>query len=868
MDFLVRQHRWMIAGFLTLSLCGCSTHEGETLAEESNTAEESQTTSQPEAKHAHSNRLSRETSPYLLLHAHNPIDWYSWGPEAFEKAKRDNKPIFLSIGYSSCFWCHVMERKVFSNETIAKYMNEHFVNIKVDREERPDVDDIYMTSLQVYFQAIGSPQGGGWPLSMFLTPQGKPFAGGTYFPPEDDRGQTGFSTVIKRISEYWTNDQKGLEETAESLTRQVQLVMKPRLALASVTIERDLVAGVTKSLMDSYDSTYGGIDFHHAAPTRPKFPVPAKLALLQYAAGNGDKDAEKIVLHTLDSISAGGIQDHLGGGFHRYSTDRLWHVPHFEKMLYDQAQLADVYIEAFHQTGNTEYRKTAEGVFRYLFREMTDPTGGFHSALDAETGGVEGEFYVWTRDEITKTLGRDEAEFFCKVYGLDEPKVFEHGYVLHLPKSLNDVAEELKISPASLDARLNTLRQQLLSLRDKRESLLKDDKILTSWNGLMIRALANTGRVLGNSKYTKAATKAAEFILSGMRDEKGRLHRTFRGKQAKLNAYLDDYAFLVEGLLALYRTTQDKKWLEVARQLTDDQIDLFWDKNGKGFFFTSHHHEELIARTKNAYDAVLPSGNSVSVRNLIQLAQLTGEAKYQTYAEETLKVFAGNLKQTPSGTTNMALAIGEYLDAFETQQKPPTENGENPEADEETSLRSRDDLQSVVLTVAAEAAGEEATSKKKKEELVTIKAFLSVDKLPSGGQCKVVMQLFVKKGWHINANPPKPKFLKPTVFSISSKQNIKLTNIRYPKPKKFELEGFDETLSVYEGQVNIYGVLEIPANLTADTDEVELKVRYQACNDVQCFPPKTLKLTGKISFVASGEPVKQINQKLFPKEKK
>jgi uncharacterized protein YyaL (SSP411 family) len=869
----VIQRRWLAAGLLWIAVCGCSAHESESsVVESDDSAVASDQTAATKSKKRHTNRLSRESSPYLLLHAHNPVDWYSWGPEAFEKAKKENKPIFLSIGYSSCFWCHVMERKVFTNEKIAEYMNKHFVNIKVDREERPDVDDIYMTSLNVYFQAIESPQRGGWPLSIFLTPEGKPFAGGTYFPPEDENERTGFVTVIERVNEFWTENRKETEELANVLTEEVQRVMKPRLVLTPVKIERKLVSDVTQALLESYDPVHGGIGFNPNTPDGPKFPVPSKLVLLQYAIRNGDKESEKIVIHTLDSIAAGGIHDHLGGGFHRYTIDRRWHIPHFEKMLYDQAQLADVYIEAFRQTENVSYRKTAEGIFTYLFREMIDPLGGFHSALDAETDGVEGEYYVWSKDEVAKTLGRDESELFRKVYGMKNPQVFEHGYVLHLPKPLDEVADELKLSTAELDRRLIKLRSKLLAVRQQRKPLLKDDKILASWNGLMIRALANAGRVLENEKYVQAAEQVAEFILSRMRDEQGRLNRTFRGRQASLNAYLDDYAFLVEGLMALHQATGREKWLNAAQHLTDQQIDLFWDEKAKAFFFTSHHHEELIARTKNAYDAVLPSGNSVSVRNLIRLSKLTSLVKYRNYAKETLDVFAGTLKQAPRSMSNMALAIGEFLDAgyfLEIEQPKSEHEPDSANINESGAARkSRFGLQSVVFQVSEKSSSaDQSKTKKKKEEFVTLRAYLSVDKLLPGSICKVVVFLTVKKGWHINANPPRPKFLKPTTFTMSSKQGVKLSGIRYPKGKRFEVNGFDEALQVYEGKVAIYGILEVPSDLTATQDEMELKIRYQACNEAQCLSPKTIMVKGKIPIADRDDTVKQINQKLFPKEK-
>ncbi len=807
-----------------------------------------------EMKNKHTNRLARETSPYLLLHAHNPVDWYPWGPEAFEKARREGKPIFLSIGYSSCYWCHVMARLVFENEEIARYMNEHFVNIKVDREERPDVDDIYMTALQVYFQMIGSPQGGGWPLSMFLTPGGKPFAGGTYFPPKDDHGRPGFATVTKNVSRSWKERQKDIEEFADALTKHLRGAMQPKPVATPVKIDRALVALATTALKESHDPQYGGIDFNPGNPNSPKFPVPAKLALLQYEIRrHDDRQAAEVLYHTLDHLAAGGIYDHVGDGFHRYSTDRYWHVPHFEKMLYDQAQLADVYVEAFRRTGKPLYRDVVEGIFTFVLREMTDPRGGFYSALDAETDGVEGEYYVWSKQQIDELLDAEDAKLFKKVYGMEEPQVFEHGYVLHLPKPLDLVAEEMKVSPAELKGRLDGLRKKILDARSKRQPLLRDDKILTSWNGLMIRAFANAGAVLSRDDYVQTAEKAARFILEEMRDDEGRLHRTYRAKQAKLNAYLDDYAFLIEGLLSVHQATQDDYWLDTARQLTDEEIRLFWDKKGKAFFFTSHHHEELIARTKNAYDAVLPAGNSVSVRNLIRLASLAGEEKYRRYAREILEVFTPSLEQVPRGMTNMALATAEFLDGSDLAAAPTETSGS------ETSPTGENGL---VFVAAAQQNKE-----KKKDEKLTARAFLSVDKLPAGRTCKIVLLVDVNAGWHINANPAKPDFLKPTTFSLKSKHGTKMTVPRYPAGKKLSIKGFDEPLLVYDKRVAIFGTLNIPQNAAGKSEEIQLHLHYQACNDSQCLRPTTLTLQGRLPVAGPGEPVKQINQNLFPKPK-
>lgn len=844
---------YSVAGLCVLLVWGCGLENGNVDAEDPPQSAVAPGDSPRHSDTGPQNRLARESSPYLLLHAHNPVDWYPWGPEAFATAKRENKLVFLSIGYSSCYWCHVMERLVFSNEKIASAMNENFVNIKVDREERPDIDDIYMTSLIVYLRAIGSGQGGGWPLSMFLTPDGKPVAGGTYFPPEDGSGRIGFPSVMQRVVEIWKNKREAVLKNADALTAEVQRVMKPALALRSVKIDRQLVDNVVQSLVRSYDSEFGGIDFNRFQPNSPKFPVPAKLALLQYQVRrHGDEEAAKILEHTLDSMAAGGIRDHLGGGFHRYSTDRRWHVPHFEKMLYDQAQLADTYVEAYRQTGKQLYREAAEGILEYILREMTDPGGGFYSALDAETDGVEGQYYVWSSEEIGVALGADDARIFNRVYGLDEARVFEHGFVLHLPRPIGESAELLKVSPEELGDRLVDMRRKLLDVRQKRDPLLRDDKVLTSWNGLMIRAFAHAGKVFGNEDYVEAGSRAAQFILSHLRDEEGRLKRTYREGNGTLNGYLDDYAFFVEGLLAVYDVTRDEKWLNASRELTDDQLRRFGDEDGNGFFFTSHNHESLIARTKNAYDATLPSGNSVSVRNLIRLASLTGQKPYRTYARQTLELFAAQMKESPAGAANLALALAEYLD-------DPDFRGSASSEASSAQPAGKSDGPFVRVT----AYGPE--KKKPKHPYVSTKAFLSVDKLPAGGTCKIVVFLDVKKGWHVNSNPPKPKNLIATKLSVKSKQGVQLRNVRYPAPKEMAVPELEEEQHFYDGRVTLRGTLQIPAGLTSDADDIVIEVRYQACNSRQCLPPKTISLNGRVPIARRGEPVKQINKNLFSK---
>ncbi|MEW4526514.1 DUF255 domain-containing protein [Maioricimonas sp. JC845] len=807
------------------------------------------------------NRLARESSPYLLLHAHNPVDWYPWGPEAFERARREDKPIFLSIGYSTCFWCHVMERKVFSNETIAEYMNEHFVCVKVDREERPDVDELYMLALQVYFQAVGSKQGGGWPLSLFLTPAGEPIAGGTYFPPEDLPGRPGFPSVMERVHDLWMTRRADIERGATMIAREVRRLSRPGLNLKPVPLSSDPVEASIASLKASYDPEYGGFDFNPQAPAGPKFPSPPKLQLVQ-ARIPRDPSGElaKSLDHTLDRMAAGGIRDHLGGGFHRYSVDREWQVPHFEKMLYDNAQLAQVYVEAYQRTSRAGYRTIAEETFAFVLHELTDPEGGFYSALDAETDGVEGKYYVWSPDEVARILGPGDAKIFSAIYGLDQPQVFEHGYVLRLREPLSDIADRLQLPVSELQKKRDGMRAKLLAARQRRPQLLRDDKVLTSWNGLMIRALADGGRVLRNQEYLDAAEKAALFVLTNMRDDEGRLYRSWRKGTAHLNAYLDDYAFLIDGLLALHTATKDEKWLNAARRLTDDQIAMYWDDAGHGFFFTADHHEQLLARPKNAYDSVLPSGNSVSARNLTRLARLTGEERYRDLAEKTLQAFMPKLQETPGGLAYLALATHDYLAAFGPSEQTGS-GGLFAEAPADSPMPATTNAAPAERLKPFAVLSEEDAAKHDK---ANGSAYLSVARLPAGGRCEVAVVLSVKETWHINANPPQPDYVLPTEVIVTATHGTELAKIDYPEGHAFTVEGFDEPLSVYEGKVILRGVLTVPEAAAGQIEDIELLVRYQACNDKTCQRPMKMKLTGQIPVAPKGERVRPVNRSLFP----
>ena len=614
------------------------------------------------------NRLAKETSPYLLLHAHNPVEWFPWGEEALAKAKAEKKLIFLSIGYSSCYWCHVMERESFMDQEIADYLNEHYVCIKVDREERPDVDEIYMAALQLLGRR------GGWPLSMFLTPEAKPFFGGTYFPPrdkelppaegEDNAGEkrvvTGILTLIKLVESRW-------EESPEELTRvggEVAAALKRTLSRRALAAAEPLDKKLGKKLGDAvlaelaaqYDDKYGGFGFSETEPQRPKFPEPPNLQfLVDRVRRFDDEKAREMLVGTLEQLAAGGIRDHLGGGFHRYSTDRYWRIPHFEKMLYDNAQLASVYAEAYRITGRDDFREVVEELIAFVERELSDPAGGFYAALDAETDAREGAYYVWTREELAVSLDADEFTLLADVYGVAAGPNFEEVHsVLLLPRPLADAAKKHKQSPAELAASLAPIRQKLLAVREKRQRPLTDTKVLAGWNGLMIRGLADAGRLLEKQESIDRAVRAAEFALDKLRTPDGRLLHAYTAGEARLNAYLDDYAFFVDGLIALHQATNDARWLTAARELTETQIKLFWDDAEGGFYFTSSDHEELLARSKHPVDSVMPSGNAVAADNLVYLSRALDKPEYLDRARRTVAAFAGFVAQNPAAMPRMA----------------------------------------------------------------------------------------------------------------------------------------------------------------------------------------------------------------------
>jgi len=582
-----------------------------------------------ESSQKFTNRLIDETSPYLLQHAHNPVDWYAWGDEAFERAKAEDKPVLVSIGYSACHWCHVMEHESFEDEAVAAIMNEHFVNIKVDMEERPDVDQIYMNFVQL---TTGR---GGWPMNVFMTPDKRPFFGGTYFPPSSRYGMASWQQILISIADAYRNKRDELENSANDMVGELRRLSVVDAAAGGLST--DLLDQAFSSFSRTFDTVNGGFG------GAPKFPPAMSLEfLLRYHNRTGDEKALETVTHTLDKMACGGIYDQLGGGFHRYAVDAIWLVPHFEKMLYDNAQLIRVYLHAYQVTGDVFYKRIAIETLEYVRREMLDGSGGFYSTQDADSEGEEGKFFVWTPEEITEILGNDEGREFCTYFDVTAGGNFEGKNILNL----NHPFTASEAAPGS--GKFDDSRAKLFAEREKRVKPNRDEKVLTAWNGLMLAAFADAAAVLANDEYLKVAKNNAEFILKQLQIE-GRLLRTWKDGTAKLNGYIEDYANVADGLIVLYQVSGEVKYLVEAKRLAELMITEFWDEENGGFFFTSNDHEELIVRNKDLYDNATPSGNSVAADVLLRLAKLLGDEKYERFAVTVLRLVASQLKRYPQG---------------------------------------------------------------------------------------------------------------------------------------------------------------------------------------------------------------------------
>ena len=747
----------------------------------------------------HTNRLVRETSPYLLQHAHNPVDWYPWGDEAFEAAKREDKPIFLSIGYSSCHWCHVMERESFESEAVAEVLNRDFIPVKVDREERPDLDEIYMTAVQLLTQR------GGWPMSTWLLPDGRPFYGGTYYPAEH------FTQLLHNIAEAYRTRRRDLTAQAQQLTEymaEVNSAGEP----GEGTISRALIENAISRMGSRFDESYGGFG------SAPKFPPSTGIPLLLHEYERSRRaDAIRWTTKTLDAMALGGIHDHLGGGFHRYSTDRHWLLPHFEKMLYDNGQLSRIYAEAHRVTGRPEYRIIAEEVYDWVLREMTGEEGAFYSTLDADSEGEEGKFYVWGHSEVMEVLGPDDGALFCRVYTIlpggnfnDEATRRPSGHnIPHLTKPLSEHAREAGQPLDVLSARLAEMRARLLAVRVRRVWPGLDDKILTAWNGLMIGSFARGGQILDRPDYVQAASRAADFVLNRMRRD-GRLLRTYRNGEARLAAYLEDYGIFCHALLDLHAATGEERWLSEARTLMDQMVQYFWDEANGGFYNTASDHEAILLRTKSSYDQAMPSGNAMAALSLLRLAEATGERAYLDRARALLGAFLGLMEQNPMGTETLILAAARYLEAAAQAGVP------EPEAEPATAA-----LQSDTVDASVE---------------------LTATHVPRGGKTTARVTLEIAEGWHVNSFEPLQEYLEPTEIRVSGGPSVTVGMGRAPEPQRVRLDFSEEPLSVYVGTVTWDIPLRVSPDATPGQTPVWVYIDFQACNNEACSQPTTIML--------------------------
>ncbi|MBN9519664.1 thioredoxin domain-containing protein [bacterium] len=765
---------------------------------------------EPKGKAKHpANRLAKESSPYLLQHAHNPVDWYPWGTEAFEKARREGKLVFLSIGYSSCHWCHVMERETFSNPEIAKILNANFICIKVDREERPDVDDVYMTALNV------TGDSGGWPLSMFLTPDGKPIFGGTYFPPKDkkvgDDVQMGFPSVLARVQELYTKEKDGIFKQADRIAELTNdsLARNTRFQLVG-PLTREMVAESAGAY--EVDPVHGGTGSKEKEFRGTKFPRAAVWGfLLHHATRTKDQKLAGQVKLTLRQMALGGIYDHLGGGFHRYSTERTWTVPHFEKMLYDNGQLVELYAEAFRTDPDPLYRRVVAETLAFVAREMTSPEGVFYSALDADTEGEEGAFYVWTGEEIAKALGNAaDTEFVKTVYGIGAPNFEGKAHVLRLPKPLAGIASDLKITEAQLLERLAPLRARLLDARERRTKPFLDRKVITSWNGLMIAGYAKAGEVFREPAYSAAAAKAADFLLRTLRTPDGRLKRLYAavpGEKAapRGNAFLEDYAYLTHGLLNLHDATGEKRWLDEARALADTAAKWHADDARGGFYFTAHDHEKLFARAKEGYDGATPSGNGVMARNLVRLATKTNDAKYRDLAGKSLRAFGGMLRTSPGSAPSTARALDHWLD---------------------------------VTAKESVAVDPPPSPKAPRESADVVKATVTVAEPDKNGSRRFGVRLAITAPYHVYSNQILNKSLDGSKTTFAAFVGGKEIDTVQTFPLGDVVKDAGGDYRIYTDGTTFGGVLPAGVNPA----DVEFRVRVIACREGTCLLPSTLRV--------------------------
>jgi uncharacterized protein len=724
------------------------------------------------------NHLAGSSSPYLLLHQHNPVDWYPWGPEALEKARREDKPIFLSVGYSTCYWCHVMERESFSDPQTARVLNEGFVSIKVDREERPDLDEIYMTATQLLTQH------GGWPNSVFLTPDLKPFYAGTYFPPDDRHGLPGFGSLLANLRGAWEERRLDVGQQADEVAAAMRKALEERDQPTEDLPGAEAAERSFEALARRFDADWGG--FGHA----PKFPTPSNLYLLLELAGEEPRAAH--MLHqTLDEMARGGLYDQLAGGFHRYATDREWKIPHFEKMLYDNGFLLELYAREHERTGDPEMARVARETAGFLAREMTGDHGGFLSAIDAETDAFEGAFYVWTAKELEDVLGPEDYAFLAPLYGFDRAPFFEKDhYVLHLPRPLAEAAERRKTSREDLLGEMAPLRDRLLAAREERKRPLTDDKVLTDWNGIAITGMAVAGRLLEDHELVRRAGRAARFVLGELRAGDGTLLHVWREGSARLEAFLSDYAFLIRGLLALHDASGEDRWLDAAVELAEQQVERL--RSPRGGFYNASRREDLLFRPRDTMDGALPAANSISALNFLRLGKALGGEEGESWrrqAAEVLRSFGGLIGSYPDAVRMATVAL-RRMNAAADQPEPGA----------------------AVPSPFEQLAGEAQRA-------------VGVEARRVSGE-RFEMTLEIAPGWHLYANPASDPGQVAT--------RVDAREVEYPEGETLAPAG-GEPIRVYRGTVRLTG--RVPQ------DGGKVRLTYQTCDAGRCLPAVTREVS-------------------------
>jgi len=770
---------------------------------------------------ARANRLARESSPYLLLHAHNPVDWYPWGPEAIERARREDKPIFLSVGYSTCYWCHVMERESFSNPAIAGEMNAAFVNVKVDREERPDLDEIYMLATQIL---AGQ---GGWPNSLFLTPKLEPFFAGTYFPPEERWGRPGFATVVRSMVHAWSERRPDVEAQAGELAAAIRRHLAEAPAWRGELPGAELARQALAALRQRFDATWGGFG------DAPKFPTPANLWLLDHLAGERP-EAAMMLEATLGAMARGGLFDQLAGGFHRYATDREWRVPHFEKMLYDNGLLLEAYAREHARTGSAEAARVALETAEFLERELAGPEGAFHAAIDAETDGHEGAYYVWTRAELDAALGAEDAQFLAPLLGFAGDPFFEgERYVLHLPRPLEVLARERRTTRERLLEEMAPLRATLLEARARRKRPATDDKLLADWNGTAIAGLAAAGSALGRPALIARAARAADALLAHLRAPDGTLLHAWRRGAGRVAAFLSDYAFLIHGLLRLHETDGERRWLDEAVRLADEMTERL--ESPAGGFWNVAESDDLLVRGKEVFDGALPAANAVAALDLLDLAARTGEARFGERLERLLRAAAPAAVAHVDGARAFAVALA--LAAARRRERAPSASGEEEEkakAEAEEGREKEEEKEAALKGVEGSSAGGRfaggALAMLEEEARGVVRPELRVGPAGADGWRTFELRLELRDGWHLSSEGRAPLIVEGLA--------VELDGLEISVPPSLERD--DASPRGGTGRPEATGRARPEAS--PERERKAIRLRFQACEAGRCLPEVAVDL--------------------------